>query len=59
MFNIILKLNNNTWKKLQNYFFVEKKEPQISGFIAKKKDPSLWKEIFWKKKKSSSLFVRI
>ena len=50
MFNIILKLNNHTWKKLQNNFFVEKDESQISGFVVAKKAPSLWKKNFSKKK---------
>ena len=50
MFNIILKLNNHTWKKLQNNFFLEKDESQISGFVVAKKAPSLWKKNFSKKK---------
>ena len=49
VFNIVLKLNNHIWKKLQNYFFVEKNEAQTSGFVVAKKAPSLWKKIFWKK----------
>ena len=36
VFNIVLKLNNHIWKKLQNYFFVEKNEAQTSGFVAAK-----------------------
>ena len=51
MFNIVLKLNNHVWKKLQNYFFMEKNEVQTSGFVVAKKLPSLKKKIFWKKKK--------
>ena len=50
MFNIILKLNNHTWKKLQNYFFVEKNEAQTSGFVVAKKAPNLCKKDFLKKK---------
>ena len=57
MFNIILKLNNHLWKKLQNYLFVEKNETQISGFAVAKKAWSSWKKN--QKKGSSSLFVRI
>ena len=41
----MLKLNNHTWKKLQNYFFVEKNEPQIIGFVVAKRAPSLLKKI--------------
>ena len=40
MFNIILKLNNHTRKKLQNYCFVEINEAQSSGFVVAKKAPS-------------------
>ena len=43
VFNIILKLNNHPWKKVQKYFFVEKIEAQISGFAVVKKAPSPWK----------------
>ena len=43
MFNIILKLNNHTRKKLENYFFVEINEAQSSGFVVAKKAPSPWK----------------
>ena len=50
VFNIVLKLNNHIWKKLQNYFFVEKNEAQTSGLIVAKKAPSLWKKKFLKKK---------
>ena len=49
VFNITLKLNNHTWKKLQNYFLMEKNEPQIIGFIVARKAPSLWKKMFEKK----------
>ena len=49
MFNIILKLNNHTRKKLQNYCFVEINEAQSSGFVVAKKAPSPWKTIFPKK----------
>ena len=57
MFNITSKLNNHTWKKLQNYVFVEKNEAQISGFVVANKAPSPWKNLK-QKKNSSSLFVR-
>ena len=46
----MLKLNNHIWKKLQNYFFVQKNENQISGFVVAKKAPSLWKKIFFEEK---------
>ena len=46
----MLKLNNHIWKKLQNYFFVQKNENQISGFAVAKKAPSLWKKIFFEEK---------
>ena len=49
MFNIILKLNNHTRKKLQNYCFVEINEAQSSGFVVAKKAPNLWKKFFLKK----------
>ena len=58
IFNIVLKLNNHIWKKLQNDFFVEKNEAQTSGFVVAKKAPSLWKKLFWKEN-SSRLFVRM
>ena len=47
VFNIILELNNHTWKILQNYFFVEKNESQISGFVVAKKAPTLWKKNYY------------
>ena len=57
---LILKLNNYAWKKVQNYFFVEKNDAQNSGFAVVKK---AWKKFFLKKKKKkknpSSLFVQI
>ena len=54
MFNIILKLNNHLWKKLQNYLFVEKNETQISGFAVAKKAWSSWKK---KSKKGFFQFI--
>ena len=50
MLNIVLKLNNHIWEKLQNYFFVEKNEAQTSGSVVAKKAPSLLKKTFLKKK---------
>ena len=52
MFNIILKLNNHTWKKLQNIFVLEKNKAQISGFVvvAKKNSKSfktVCRSFFW------------
>ena len=56
VFNIILKLNNLTWKKLENYFFVEKM--RSSGFIVAQKLQVLEKKKF-RGKNFSALFVRI
>ena len=49
VFNIVLKLNNHTWKKVWNYFLGRKNDAQISGFVVGKKAPSPWKKIFSKK----------
>ena len=49
VFNIVLKLNNHTWKKVWNYFWGRKNDGQISGFVVVKKAPSPWKKIFSKK----------
>ena len=46
VFNMILKLNNDPWKKVYNYFFfVEKNDAQISRAAVMKKAPSSWKNI--------------
>ena len=58
VFNIVLKLNNHIWKKLQNYFFVEKNEAQTSGFVVAEKAPSLWKKLKKKKKKNRPGYLR-
>ena len=58
MFNVVLKLNNHFWKKLQNYFFVEKNEAQTNQWIRSRKKISK-SLIKIKKKKSSSLAVQI
>ena len=50
MFNIVLKLNNHIWKKLQNYFFVEKNEAPTSGFVVAKKTSKSLKKNFFEKK---------
>ena len=49
MFNIILKLNNNTRKKLQNYFFVEKKSPKSVVLWPREKIQVFEKKFFEKK----------
>ena len=58
MFNIVLKLNNHIWKKTTKSAFCGKKWRPNQWFCSRKKAPSLWKKIFWKRK-PSSLFVRI
>ena len=49
VFNIILKLNNHIWKKLQNYLFVEKMKPKSVVLWSQKKFQGFEKKIFWKK----------
>ena len=51
IFNIVLKLNNHTWKKYKIIFLWKKNEAQVSGFAVVKKAPSPWKKIFTKKEK--------
>ena len=48
VFNIILKLNNLTWKNNKIIFCGKKIDPN-SGFIVAKKAPSFWKKFFLKK----------
>ena len=47
-------------KKVQNWFFVEKNDAQISGFSAVKKASSPWKKCFSKKssKKCVEIFLK-
>ena len=50
MFNIILKLNNHTWKKLQNNFFCGKRWVPNQWFCSREKSSeSLKKKLFQKK----------
>ena len=59
MFNVVLKLNNHFWKKLQNYFFVEKNETKTNQWIRSRKKISKALIKIKKKKNSSSLAVQI
>ena len=58
VFNKISKLNNHSWKKVQNYFFVEKNDAQINRVAVVKRAPSPLKKCF-RKKNPFSLFVQI
>ena len=57
--NIVFKLNNHTWNKVQNNFWYKKNNPSLTGFHLWKKAPSPWKNIFKLKKCSPGLFAHI
>ena len=65
VFNIVLKLSNHIWKKLQNYFFCGKKWGPNQWFCSReksskslKKDSSSWFVRIWSSKRCAEFFKK-